>query len=195
MGNGGDKEIEIQVQIENSNKLISFLNKHAKFIGEKHQVDKYFSPAHRNFTKVRPVVEWLRLRDSSGKYSINYKNWHYDKHGRSHYCDEYETPIESLEQLEKIFDALDIKEIVTVDKTRRLYQYQDYEIAIDSIKGLGDFVEIEYKGELGNHKPEDITKKMVNFLKELNCGRITRNYVGYPFQLLFPKEVKFELVK
>ena len=57
MGNGGDKEIEIQVQIENSNKLISFLNKHAKFIGEKHQVDKYFSPAHRNFIKVRPVVE------------------------------------------------------------------------------------------------------------------------------------------
>lgn len=192
MVNDKDKEIEIQIQIENSDKLISFLNKHAKFIGEKHQIDKYFSPAHRNFIKARPVAEWLRLRSSSGKYSINYKNWHYDKYGRSHYCDEYETPIESLEQLEKIFNSLDIKEIVTVDKTRRLYQYRNYEIVMDSVKKLGDFVEIEYKGRLGSRKPANITKGMISFLKKLNCGKITRNYVGYPFQLLFPKEVKFE---
>jgi adenylate cyclase, class 2 len=192
MGNKDDKEIEIQVQVENSKKLISFLNKNAKFIGEEHQIDKYFSPAHRNFIKVRPVVEWLRLRDSSGKYSVNYKNWHYDKDGKSHYCDEYQTSIENLKQLEKIFSSLDIKEIVIVDKTRRLYKYQDYEIAIDSIKGLGDFVEIEYDKELDNRKPVEITEEMISFLKKLDCGKITRNYVGYPFQLLFPKEVELE---
>lgn len=192
MGNVGDKEIELRVQVENSNKLISFLNKHAKFIGEKHQIDKYFSPVHRNFIKKRPVIEWLRLRDSSGKYSVNYKNWHYEKDGRSHYCDEYETQIENLGQLEKIFDSLDIKEIVTVDKIRRLYLYQDYEIAIDSVKNLGDFVEIEYKGKLDNLKPADITEEMINFLKKLNCGKMTRDFVGYPFQLLFPKEVMSE---
>jgi len=194
MSNAGDKEIEIQVQIEHSKDLISFLKKKAKFIGKERQIDKYFSPKHRDFLKVRPVVEWLRLRDSSGKLSINYKNWHVDKEGRSHFCDEYETPIGSIKQLESIFAPLGINQITVVDKTRKIYMYKNYEVSIDSIKGLGDFVEIEYKGKLGKKKPTDITKEMVKFLKDLNCGKISRNYVGYPFQLLFPKEVKIEEV-
>jgi predicted adenylyl cyclase CyaB len=134
----------------------------------------------------------LRLRDSSGKFSINYKNWHTDKNGRSHYCDEYETEIGKKDQLEKIFSSLNVKLLTTVDKKRRIYMYKNYEISMDSIKGLGNFVEIEYKGKLGKHKPEEITKDMIKFLKDIDCGKIYRNYVGYPFQLLFPKEVKTE---
>jgi adenylate cyclase, class 2 len=194
MGNPGDREIEIQVQIEKSKDLKSFLKKNAKFIGEEHQVDKYFSPKHRDFLKVRPIVEWLRLRESSGKLSINYKNWHVDKSGRTHFCDEYETLIGSIDQLEKIFAPLDIKQITVVDKLRKIYLYKDYEISLDSIKGLGDFVEIEYKGKSAKVGPSKITKEMVKFLKDLNCGKISRNYVGYPFQLLFPNEVKVEEV-
>jgi len=33
---------------------------------------------------------------------------------------------------------------------------------------------------------------MIKFLKNIGCGKIKRNYVGYPFQLLFPSEVKLE---
>lgn len=187
-----NKEIEIQVQIKNSVNLFSFLEKEADFIGEKHQIDRYFTPAHKNFIEPRPIKEWLRLRDSSGKFSINYKNWHYDANGKSNYCDEYETPIESLEQMENIISALDIKEVVAVDKIRKLYLYQEYEIAIDSIKDLGDFVEIEFKGNANNRDPAEITGEMVTFLKKIDCGNISRNFVGYPFQLLFPKEVVFE---
>lgn len=184
-------EIEIQVQIEKSTDLLNFLGKKAKFIGEKQQMDYYYSPANRNFIVVRPVKEWLRLRDSSGKKSINYKCWHYDKDGRSNFCDEFETVIEDIEQAKNIFKALDMKLIVMVDKTRRIYSYMDYEIAFDSIKDLGNFVEIEFKGTI-KKKPSDITKGMVEFLKKYNCGKITRNYVGYPFQSLFPTEVKYE---
>lgn len=187
-----NKEIEIQVQIKNSVNLFSFLEKEADFIGEKHQIDRYFTPAHKNFIEPRPIKEWLRLRDSSGKFSINYKNWHYDANGKSNYCDEYETPIESLEQMENIISALDIKEVVAVDKFRKLYLYQEYEIAVDSIKDLGDFVEIEFKGNANNRDPAEITGEMVTFLKKIDCGKISRNFVGYPFQLLFPKEVVFE---
>ncbi len=184
-------EIEIQVQIENSKGLAAFLKEKASFVGESHQIDSYYSPAHRDFTSVRPIKEWLRLRNSSGKYSINYKNWHFDKKGHSHYCDEYETPIQSLEQLENIFTALNMKPIVVVDKMRKIWNFKDYEIALDTIKGLGDFVEVEYKGK-NNQNPKKITDEMINFLKKFNVGEISRNYVGYPFQLLFPDEVKYE---
>ncbi len=187
-----DTEIEIQVQVDSTKRLVEFLEKKGKFMGEKHQVDKYFSPAHRDFTKIRPTKEWLRLRDSSGKFSINYKNWHYEKDGRSNYCDEYESLIESLEQVEKIFKALDMKKAVTVDKTRKIWLYEDYEVAIDMVAGLGDFVEIEYKGKGTDKDPREITDEMVGLLKRFNPGKIRRNYVGYPFQLLFPKEVEYE---
>lgn len=185
-------EIEIQVQVEKPAQLVAFLQKEGKYIGKSHQIDKYYSPPHRNFTEARPVKEWLRLRNSSGKFSINYKNWYFGKDGRSHYCDEYETPVGEIAQLEKIFSALDMKPIVVVDKTRRVWHYRDYEVALDKVKGLGNFVEIEYKGKSTKKKPSEITREMVNFLKEFSVGKIVRNYVGYPFQLLFPNEVRCE---
>jgi len=185
-------EIEIQVQIENLDRLKTFLQENANYVSESHQIDKYYSPRHRNFIKVRPIREWLRLRNSSGKYSVNYKNWYYDKSGRSQYCDEYESPIQDVKQLEKIFLALDIKPIVTVDKVRKIWTYKDYEIALDCIKGLGDFVEIEYKGRKTNKKPSEIIQEMIIFLKSIKVGNISRNYLGYPFQLLFPDEVEYE---
>lgn len=193
MSNKKNKEIEIQVQVENIKGLNKFLREKAKFINKEHQVDKYFSPKDKEFLKVRPVVEWLRLRDSSDKQSINYKKWHHDKNWRSNYCDEYETHIENMDQVEKIFKSLEIKPIVTVDKTRKIYKYKDYEISIDSIKGLGNFVEIEYKGKNTTKSPAEITEGMIKFLKDLNCGKISRNYVDYPFQMLFPKEVEYEI--
>lgn len=185
-------EIEIQVNIENSKPLMDFLEKNAEFISDEHQIDEYFSPAHRDFIKTRPVKEWLRLRDSSGKYSINYKNWYFDKRGKSNHCDKYETRLENLNQVRKILDILNFRPLVRVDKLRKIWKYKDYEIAVDLVKNLGDFVEIEYIGKNENIRPEIITQEMINLLKEINCGKIKRNYAGYPFQLLFPKETKYE---
>ena len=187
-----DVEIEITVDIENSKPLIEFLEKEAEFKKEKHQVDEYFSPAHRNFLDVRPVKEWLRLRDEDGNYSLNYKNWHYDKNGKnSCYCDEYETKVEEIGKIKKILEVLDFKSLVIVDKVRKTWVWKDYEIDVDSVKGLGDFVEIEYIGK-EEVEPKKTTEEMVDFLKNLGCGKIKRDYVGYPFKLLFPEEVKFK---
>lgn len=185
-------EIEIQVSIEKSEPLLEFLKKNADFKYENHQIDEYFSPPHRNFVGLRPVKEWLRLRDSGGKYTINYKNWHFDENGKSYYCDEYETGIEDIVKHKKILSVLDFKSLTKVDKVRKVWKYKDYEIAVDSIKKLGDFVEIEYKGIADKANPESITREMVEFLKNIGVGKIKRNYVGYPFQLLFPNEVKHE---
>jgi len=188
-----DIEIEIQVKIENSKPLLEFLKKRAKFQKEKHQIDEYFSPAHRNFLETRPVKEWLRLRNADGNYSLNYKNWHFDKNGKSHYCDEYESKIDDFNKTKKIFSALNFKSIVTVDKLRKIWEYRNYEISVDSVKKLGDFVEIEYIGRDDKVNPEEITGKMIKFLKDLKVGKIERNYAGYPFMLLFSDEVKHEV--
>ena len=188
-----DTEIEIQVNIENSKNLIRFLRDNARFVSEERQIDEYFSPFHRNFLETRPINEWFRLRNSSGNYSTTYKKWHFDKNGKSHYCDEFESKIEGVEQAKKIFSALNFKSVVVVNKLRKIWIYKNYEVAIDSVKSLGDFVEVEYIGKNEKVNPEKVTGEMVDFLKKVGCGKITRNYVGYPFLMLFPKEVKYEV--
>lgn len=185
-------EIEIQAKVEKLGPLMRFLKAKAVFQAEKHQVDEYFSPIHKDFLSIRPVSEWLRLRNADGRFSINYKNWHHEENNKSYYCDEFETKIESTEVAKKILSALNFKPIVIVDKLRKIYAYKDYEVAIDSVRGLGDFVEIEYIGKNTKADPKKITSGMIDFLKKVGCGEIKINYSGYPYLLLFPKEVKYE---
>jgi len=186
-------EIEIQVNIKHTKPLLEFLEKNAEFKYEKHQIDEYFTPIHRDFLAVRPAVEWLRLRNADNKYSITYKNWHHDKDGKSHHCDEYESELENIEMLEKIFKALNYKSLTVVDKLRKIWNYKNFEISIDTVKNLGDFVEIEYIGG-DNVDPKKITDSMIKFLKDTGCGKIKRNYNGYPFLLLFPDQAKYEIL-
>lgn len=186
------QEIEIKVKIEKADKLNSFLKHEAKFVSQEHQIDEYFNPKHRDFLKVRPVKEWLRLRDSNGKFSLNYKYWHIEPDGTSHSSDEYESSVADLNQVRKILMQLDFQPLTVVDKSRSIWTYRDYEISLDQVVSLGHFVEIEYKGKNSAHQtPKEITTGMINFLKQLDCGTISRTYDSYPFQLLFPAEVKY----
>jgi len=184
-----DVEIEIKVRIENPKNLLSFLEKNAEFKGGERQVDEYFTPAHRNFLAVRPVNEWLRLRAEGGKCSLNYKNWHVHEDGRKYYCDEFETIVEDSGQFRNLFAALNFKSVCKVDKLRKTWHFENFEISLDTVIGLGDFVEIELKHSHKN--PKKATEEMVEFLKSKGVGRMQRNYQGYPFLLLFPEEVEF----
>jgi len=181
-------EIEIKVKIDNSQPLLEFLEQNAEFQSENHQIDEYFIPAHRDFLKASPVVEWLRLRNSDGKCSINYKNWHLDENGKSHHCDEHESGINDLDNTKNVFDALNFKSIIMVDKLRKIWTYKDYEISVDSVKDLGDFIEIEYIGKDENVIPAKVTEEMMGFLENLGVGNIKRDFVGYPFLLLHKKD-------
>lgn len=184
-----DVEIEIQTRIEKSETLRKFLEKEADFVSENQQIDEYFTPAHKNFVSVKPIEEWFRIREEKGTFTINYKKWHYEN-GIGTYADEYETEIGDKETARNIFIALDLRPLITVNKTRRKYHYERYEIAFDAVVGLGDFVEIEYKGK-ESVDPKTTTNEMIQFLKSQNCGTIELNNGGYPMLLLFPKDAHY----
>jgi adenylate cyclase class 2 len=92
--------------------------------------------------------------------------------------------------MRKILLALNFRPIVTVDKTRRRWVFEDYEVALDKVVGLGDFVEVEYKGSMVVD-PKTTTKEMVVFLKNNGCGKIELNNGGYPMLLLFPNDAHY----
>ncbi|KKU91292.1 MAG: hypothetical protein UY23_C0002G0031 [Candidatus Jorgensenbacteria bacterium GW2011_GWA1_48_11] len=179
-----DTEIELQTKVERLAPLLAFLEKEGKFESDNHQRDEYFTPVHRDFLAPRPIEEWFRLRDSNGKYSINYKKWHFDGEGRGLYADEHETKIENPEAMRKILATLDFKPVIVVDKERKIWRYKDYEISVDSVKNLGDFVEIEYYGDSHHSNHKEIMDGMISFLKGLGCGTLEINHSGYPALLL-----------
>ncbi|NTW45718.1 MAG: class IV adenylate cyclase [Candidatus Moranbacteria bacterium] len=179
------REIEIKVRVENAAPLTELLEREGEFWYESRQMDEYFVPVFRDFLAERPIREWLRIRTEDGKASINYKDWQYGPDGTSDHCEEHESGISDADALRNILTALDIRPVVTVDKVRRAYAYRDYEVALDTVEGLGAFVEIEYKGaDAESVDTKSVADGMLAFLDEIGVGTVSRDISGYPFLLL-----------
>ena len=180
---GKDIEIELKLPLSNSKEVGDFLDKNAMFKYKSFQHDAYYNAPHRNFLENSDNVnEWFRIRIAEGKAQINYKDWQpHDTKLKTH-STEYETNVESYEQLGKILDALNFTKLIDVKKTRKAWDYMDTEVSIDSVEELGDFIEVEYKGDL---KDIDAARKhLFKVLKTLTAktGELDRR--GYPYLLL-----------
>lgn len=183
-----DKEIELRFNVRNMAKLLKWLKTHAKLIKTSRQVDEYFTPRHRDFIKPNQR-EWLRIRNQEGTFSVTYKNWHNVTEGsEGTHCDEYETELESGSSLRKIFLTLDFRPLVFVDKKRTAYTYECFEIAVDIVKGLGYFCEIEAKT---CKTVSEARKKIKQLAEELGFTEEDRGEIlklGYPMMLIQKRE-------
>jgi len=138
--NNIETEIRIKLTEEEFKELELLMKRESVFLKENHHIDTYYQPIFRKFIKEGVINEWLRIGVRGSKNILNYKNW-YDT-----YCDEYEVEIDDVDNLKKIFTIIGLEEISLVDKTRRTYFYLNkYEVALDVVKDLGYFVEIEVK--------------------------------------------------
>jgi len=180
-----DTEIEIKFCLTKSSyqKLEKKLAKLAKFTGDNRQIDRYFNAPHRDFLAPKHPIEYLRLRESNGSSSINYKFWYQNSKGTSTHCDEYESEISSTTALKKILTKLDFKEYLTVDKTRKSYIVDDnFEVDLDEVKGLGFFVEIETLRDFGS--VEKARAEIMKLAKSLGVDTSKVDKYGYVFALL-----------
>jgi len=186
MDNLKNIEVELKFPLLNHKEIIEKLKSIAKLEKERDfQKDIYFNPAHRDFLSKKPVSEWLRLRESKKGFSLNYKKWHNEDGTKTVSCDEFETKIENLEALKKLFGNLNFKELISVEKNRSIWNYKDTEIAIDEVKELGTFIEIEARGNFANI--EEAKKHLYEVLKELGTEVGEQDFEGYPYLLLKQK--------
>lgn len=177
-----DIEIEAKFEVLDINSLKQWLLKFTTFDEEIKMVDDYYIPAHRDFLAVEYPYEWLRLRTDSKGSSINYKYWYPPNEPESTHCDEFETSVADASKMKMIFKSLDINKVATVDKHRTVYNAGNMEFALDHIKDLGWYLEIEYKGtELNIVEVNEEFKKLFKQLKEFLGDR---NYRGYPYMIL-----------
>ncbi|GLY29835.1 class IV adenylate cyclase [Kineosporia sp. NBRC 101731] len=146
------------------------------------QIDAYYNAPHRDFTAADTIDEWLRLRTSKRGASLNYKLWHPTGAQLKTHADEYESPVGDPEAIRRTLIALGFTPLVTVDKTRTIWELPDVEVALDQVAGAGDFVEFEYKGQADSI--EKATATLDHLIGELSVelgDLVTR---GYPHILL-----------
>lgn len=178
------QEIEIQVIIKNPEKIEARLNEVGKFVKSRKQVDKYFVPPYRDFFTKDMPDEYLRVRHEEGKNHLNYSFLHFGEDGWLRSTDEYETLVDKPEVVEEIFEKVGLIPKVTVKKIRKYFDCGDFEVTLDQIEDLGDFMEVEAKKDFGG---VDKTRKACeDFLNSLNVEYEIQKAMGYP-RMLYKK--------
>jgi len=128
------------------------------------------------------------IRKRGGKVILNYKHWYPENTEINTHCDEYETDVEDVEQLKKMFSALNFKKLVTVEKEREVYNYNDeFEIGLDIVRELGYFIEIETMKNFGS--VEKAREKLFEFAKSIGIDTSKPDKRGYPYLLMEKKKL------
>lgn len=175
------KEIEIKFQLDTSNMdlLKNWLEKNTNYEGEVSYTDYYLDNPDSTFFYMafggyKDILQFIRVRMSSEKNFVCYKNRHITDDGKTLYCDEYETEVKDGNISLKIFNALGYTKQIILKKKRKTYTTKSFDIVIDNVDGLGIYVEVELK----DHEMDGISQ-IHKFLKDIGIKKIKQFDRGY----------------
>ena len=146
------------------------------------QTDTYYDAPHRDFAE---TDEALRLRRESryggGELAdeetvVTYKGPLVDESSKTRR--EYETGVEDGETMDAICEAVGFEPAATVEKERERFALDGYTVSLDSVSGLGEFVEVEVEVESG---VDDAREGAFAVLRELGLDpddQIRTSYLG-----------------
>ena len=174
------KEIEILVEVYDDIDTVKEKLKQFEYVGLKHTIDEYYYDPKRDTLKPdkdNQLSHCLRLRSKNNDYYITYKDDVFEN-GIWQYSNEYETKVESMDMLKEIFDRLELKKFIEIDNKKEIYKTEKYEIALEDVKDLGLFLEVEYCTnddvdikEVKKEIQSFIDDLEINVSKELNMGK------------------------
>lgn len=159
-------EIEIKSPCDDLDKIESrVVELGGQFKDELDQSDTYLAHPCRDFGR---TDEALRLRLENGRAVLYYKGPKVDRETKTR--EELSAAIPDPEATLLILQRVGFKEVAKVHKRRRTYELRGVEIALDSVSGLGGFVELEVQDldlELGK-------KMLYDLMHELGLERTER---------------------
>jgi adenylate cyclase, class 2 len=125
-----------------------------------HERDLYFNAPDRDFGK---TDEALRIRSTSEGTSLTYKGPRLGL-GWVKAREEIIVPIGSGEALGGLLERLGFTRTATVEKDRETYRVEGTYVALDEVRGLGSFVEIEAPAGLGEAEAVALIGRVREFL-------------------------------
>lgn len=136
-------EVEVKAKIENFDEM----EKKLKDIGavkskKEYQEDIYFNSPIVDFAKSDEALRIRTTRENDKEnIFITYKGP--KLHHESKTREEIEISVEDSEKCSRIFERIGFEKVRTVKKNRQYYTYENFEICLDDIEGLGPYMEIE----------------------------------------------------
>lgn len=180
-----DLEVEIKIKLNKTDleRVRKRLKETTKFVDSTQEIDKYFNAPHKDFLKPALPRQYLRIRYRKNAGFITYKYDYFNKDGEKTHNDEYESAIESPEAVEKILRAVDFKNFVIIDKQRERYQYKkSFDVALDEVKKLGYFIEIESLKDFGGIRKT--RRKLFAFAQSVGIDPSLREKKSYVYMML-----------
>jgi len=149
-------EIELKVSVPSLDPIRDRLVRlNARSRGRVHEHDRYYNAPHRDFAKTDEAV---RVRYADDHAVVTYKGPKIRKFGLKA-REELNFAVESGEVFETMLARLGFTLTTDVNKWRETYTLEGATVSLDTVDGLGTFVEIEVMGEEGDDNPtERITR-------------------------------------
>jgi len=144
-------EHEIKFEVKNLKDLTERLKKEkVVFSGSKHQVDNVWISKDADGTNLVSGLPVVRTREEGGKVILTLKIEL--AHGT---FEEHETEVGSLEETEHILECLGMRKLVEIDKDRKFAKFENYNLCLDNVKNLGNFMEIEIVTKTENQNAKE----------------------------------------
>ena len=132
-------EVEVNTRISSFKEMEERLEKLGAVKSKtEFQEDIYFASPIVDFAK---SDEALRIRTTDSNTFITYKGPKLNRASKTR--KELEMTIESSQKAADILCEIGFKKARTVRKTRRYYDYENFEISLDDVEGLPPYMEIE----------------------------------------------------
>jgi len=136
-------EIEAKLKVDSLSEIEGRLKKlGAEFVEEQFQKDILFDDANQTMIKADSCLR-LRIQATreQRRYILAYKGPKQDSNYKKRR--EIEVQVDNVDATQMLLSSLGYERKIVVEKKRYLWRYNRCEVALDDLKLLGNFVEIE----------------------------------------------------
>ena len=170
-------EVEVKVRADHDAVRAVLRDAGATARGTVTQRDTYYNAPDRDFGE---TDEALRVRHESGgeeRTLLTYKGPLVESESKTR--EEHETEVADEAELRAIVSGLGCPAAATVEKDRERYDLDGYTVTLDSVSGLGEFVEVER--EASESEVEHVREGARDLLRDLGLdptAHVRTSYLG-----------------
>jgi adenylate cyclase class 2 len=168
-------EIEARYRIESALNPAGLLAAMGICFGDPiEQDDQAYAPSSWNYGMPRLGIPFARLRTQVGEHLFTVKTPITDVRT----CVEQETPIADRDAMHEAILMMGFKPTVRIQKSRRISERAGMTLCLDSVDGVGDFLEVEIIVDDSNADLEQARFELESFVDSLSLNLI-RVYESY----------------
>jgi predicted adenylyl cyclase CyaB len=186
------KEIEVLYELKTPVAKAAEILAHLPLVGRKETVDVYYYDPLRGDLKpgkAGQLSRCFRLRSKGDHCFLTYKINVY-RRDEWLYADEHETEVGDHQAAKAIVEHLGLKELVTVRMVKTIYRTDAYEIILEQVRGLGNFIEVESRQSVKTGHEETEKQCIREFVTGLGLKIGAESNLGKPEMMLGKKKGK-----